>query len=76
MLLALPANATEEFFVRRSPLYEASLTFLLSGFSMIDRSVQVVGMLGMWGTIVNGIQASSLEHNTWMTSNWDGGVSM
>jgi len=49
-------NATEEFFVRRSPLYE------------------VVGMLGMWGTIINGAQAAGLEHKTWMTSNWDGGV--
>ncbi|KAG1814528.1 hypothetical protein EV424DRAFT_1541357 [Suillus variegatus] len=36
-------NATEEFFVRRSPLYE------------------VVGQLGMWGTLINGIQAASLE---------------
>jgi len=49
-------NATEEYFVRRSPLYE------------------VVGMLGMWGMIINGIQASSLEHGSWMTSNWDGPV--
>lgn len=49
-------NATEEFFVRRSPLYE------------------VVGMLGMWGMIINGIQAAGLEHGSWMTSNWDGGV--
>ncbi|THH02680.1 hypothetical protein EW026_g201 [Hermanssonia centrifuga] len=37
-------NATEEFFVRRSPLYE------------------VVGQLGMWGTLINGIQAAALEH--------------
>ncbi|KAF8518954.1 DUF914-domain-containing protein [Hysterangium stoloniferum] len=49
-------NATEEFFVRRSPLYE------------------VVGMLGFWGTIINGIQAAGLEHKQWMTSNWDGEV--
>ncbi|KAF8586376.1 DUF914-domain-containing protein [Ramaria rubella] len=49
-------NATEEFFVRKSPLYE------------------VVGMLGMWGMIINGVQAAGLEHNTWMTSNWDGPV--
>lgn len=52
------ANATEEFFVRKSPLYE------------------VVGQLGMWGTIINGIQASALEHKQWKLSNWDGGVSM
>jgi len=46
-------NATEEFFVRRRPLYE------------------VVGQMGMWGTIINGIQASCLEHKGWMNSNWD-----
>lgn len=46
------ANATEEFFVRRSPLYE------------------VVGMLGMWGTLINGIQAAGLEHKDWVHSNW------
>jgi solute carrier family 35 protein F1/2 len=37
--------------------------------------MQVVGMLGMWGMIINGIQAASLEHGSWMTSNWDGSVS-
>ncbi|THH09911.1 hypothetical protein EW145_g1678 [Phellinidium pouzarii] len=47
-------NATEEFFVRRRPLYE------------------VVGQLGMWGTIINGIQAAGLEHNDMRTANWDG----
>ncbi|KJA13674.1 hypothetical protein HYPSUDRAFT_72930 [Hypholoma sublateritium FD-334 SS-4] len=36
-------NATEEYLVRKRPLYE------------------VVGQLGMWGFIVNGIQASGLE---------------
>ena len=48
------ANATEEFFVRRSPLYE------------------VVGQLGMWGTLINGIQAAGLEHNGMRTANWSG----
>ena len=48
------ANATEEFFVRRSPLYE------------------VVGQLGMWGTLINGIQMSGLEHNGMRTANWSG----
>jgi len=47
-------NATEEFFVRRSPLYE------------------VVGQLGMWGTIINGIQAAGLEHNDMKTASWNG----
>ncbi|CAL1714743.1 unnamed protein product [Somion occarium] len=47
-------NATEEFFVRKSPLYE------------------VVGQLGMWGTIINGIQAASLEHDGMKTASWNG----
>ncbi|EGN96593.1 hypothetical protein SERLA73DRAFT_184677 [Serpula lacrymans var. lacrymans S7.3] len=47
-------NATEEFFVRRSPLYE------------------VVGQLGMWGTLINGIQAAGLEHNAMKTATWNG----
>jgi len=47
-------NATEEFFVRRSPLYE------------------VVGQLGMWGTLINGIQAASLEHNGMKHASWNG----
>ncbi|KAG0709269.1 DUF914-domain-containing protein [Suillus ampliporus] len=46
-------NATEEFFVRRSPLYE------------------VVGQLGMWGTLINGIQAASLEHAAMTTASWN-----
>ena len=41
LVLSQIANATEEFFVRKSPLYE------------------VVGQLGMWGTLINGIQAAS-----------------
>lgn len=47
-------NATEEFFVRRSPLYE------------------VVGQLGMWGTLINGIQAASLEHVDMTNASWNG----
>ncbi|KAK7686366.1 hypothetical protein QCA50_010590 [Cerrena zonata] len=47
-------NATEEFFVRKSPLYE------------------VVGQLGMWGTLINGIQAAGLEHNAMKTASWNG----
>ncbi len=60
MLLSLMpcvANATEEFFVRRSPLYE------------------VVGQLGMWGTLINGIQAAALEHEGMKTATWDGATS-
>lgn len=48
------SNATEEFFVRRSPLYE------------------VVGQLGMWGTLINGIQATGLEHVGMSTASWNG----
>lgn len=48
------ANATEEFFVRRSPLYE------------------VVGQLGMWGVLINGIQMAGIEHNSMKTATWDG----
>jgi len=47
-------NATEEFFVRKRPLYE------------------VVGLLGMFGFIINGIQASALEHNLIKHGNWNG----
>lgn len=47
-------NATEEFFVRKRPLYE------------------VVGLLGMFGFIINGIQASALEHTLIKNGNWNG----
>ena len=50
----LVANATEEFFVRRRPLYE------------------VVGQLGMWGVIINGVQASLIEHNKMKEVSWSG----
>ena len=50
-------NATEEFFVRRSPLFE------------------VVGQLGMWGTLINGIQAAGLEHKDMTTASWNGATS-
>lgn len=54
LLIFVIANATEEFFVRRRPLYE------------------VVGQLGMWGTLINGIQAAGLEHKNMRTANWSG----
>jgi len=47
-------NAAEEFFVRRSPLYE------------------VVGQLGMWGMVINGIQAAGLEHKVIPEITWNG----
>lgn len=33
---------------------------------------QVVGQLGMWGTIINGIQASALEHDDMTVAPWTG----
>ncbi|KII87432.1 hypothetical protein PLICRDRAFT_43071 [Plicaturopsis crispa FD-325 SS-3] len=47
-------NATEEFFVRKRPLYE------------------VVGQMGMWGTLINGIQAAGLEHVVMTQVVWNG----
>jgi len=49
-------NAAEEFFVRKSPLYE------------------VLGQLGMWGMVINGIQAASLEHKEMTEVTWNGPV--
>jgi len=31
---------------------------------------EVVGQLGMWGMLINGIQAAGLEHNDMKTANW------
>ena len=50
------ANAAEEFFVRRSPLYE------------------VVGQLGMWGMLINGIQAAALEYKGMRTATWNSSI--
>jgi solute carrier family 35 protein F1/2 len=35
---------------------------------------EVVGQLGMWGTLIDGIQAASLEHNGMKTATWNGAV--
>ena len=35
---------------------------------------EVVGQLGMWGTLINGIQAAGLEHNGMKTATWNGAV--
>ncbi|KAF5383522.1 hypothetical protein D9615_003591 [Tricholomella constricta] len=47
-------NASEEFLVRKRPLYE------------------VVGQLGMYATLINGIQAAGLEHNGMKLASWNG----
>lgn len=49
-------NATEEFLVRKRPLYE------------------VVGQLGMWGLIINGIQTSALEWKGMKEVPWTGEI--
>lgn len=36
---------------------------------------QVVGQLGMWGTLINGIQASALEHYDMTQASWNGATS-
>jgi solute carrier family 35, member F1/2 len=50
-------NASEEFLVRKRPLYE------------------VVGQLGMWGFIINGVQATLLERKQMPEVPWNGGIS-
>ena len=35
---------------------------------------EVVGQLGMWGTLINGIQAASLEHKDMTKATWNGMV--
>lgn len=47
-------NAAEEFYVRRSPLYE------------------VLGQMGLWGTVASSVQSLILERQKWKTSTWDG----
>jgi solute carrier family 35, member F1/2 len=50
------ANATEEFFVRNAPLYQVCTLTYDPGSTIYGESDQVVGQLGMWGMIINGIQ--------------------
>ncbi|KAI6152738.1 hypothetical protein EDD17DRAFT_1513300 [Pisolithus thermaeus] len=33
---------------------------------------EVIGQLGMWGTLINGIQASALEHHDMTLASWNG----
>lgn len=33
---------------------------------------EVVGQLGMWGTLINGVQAAALEHDGMVTATWNG----
>jgi solute carrier family 35 protein F1/2 len=50
------SNASEEFLVRKRPLYE------------------VVGQLGLWGFIINGVQATLLERKQMPVVPWNGGI--
>ena len=36
---------------------------------------EVVGQLGMWGVLINGIQAAGLEHHDMTTASWNGSTS-
>lgn len=45
-------NATEEFLVRKRPLYE------------------VLGQLGMWAFLINGVQSAALEHKGMVQVPW------
>ena len=38
-------------------------------------SPKVVGQLGMWGFLINGIQAAALEHKGMKTVTWNGATS-
>ncbi|KAH6916086.1 DUF914 domain membrane protein [Coprinopsis sp. MPI-PUGE-AT-0042] len=49
-------NATEEFLVRKRPLYE------------------VLGQLGMWAFLINGIQASAMEWKQMTEVPWTGDI--
>jgi hypothetical protein len=42
---------------------------------MAETCRKVVGQLGMYGMIINAIQASSLEHDGMRAANWSGTVS-
>jgi len=35
---------------------------------------EVLGQLGMWATLINGIQAASLEHKKMMEVTWSGPI--
>jgi len=71
----ISANATEEFFVRRSPLYEVLSNYNLTLPFRFIYFRKVVGQLGMWGTLINGIQAASLEHVDMTNASWNGATS-
>ena len=52
------------------PLANAAEEFLVRQSPLYE----VVGQLGMWGTVINGIQAASLEHQGMKDSPWNGPI--
>ncbi|KAG6869232.1 hypothetical protein C0993_009096 [Termitomyces sp. T159_Od127] len=47
--------------------------FILAAFDVEGNFlvVKVVGQLGMWGTLINGIQAAGLEHGAMKLASWN-----
>ncbi|KAF8341184.1 DUF914-domain-containing protein [Amanita rubescens] len=64
------SNATEELFVRKRPLHEVWLIYVWSSSRLTLG--QVVGQLGMFGFIINTIQAALLEYKLIKNGKWDG----
>lgn len=62
-------NATEEIFVRIRPLHEVRLIYAWSSSCLTLG--QVMGQLGMFGFIINTIQAGLLEYKLIKNGKWD-----
>lgn len=52
------------------PLANAAEEFLVRRSPLYE----VLGQLGMWGTLTIGIQAAALEHEAWRNVPWGGPV--
>jgi hypothetical protein len=48
---------------------------LVFGILLFPCDNQVVGQLGMYGVLINGIQAAALEHKDMTTASWNGATS-
>ena len=70
----LPRNSSLENL--RFMKYILLLTSLFNGkFNICVPSLKVVGQLGMWGTLINAIQAGSLEYEDITGASWNGETS-
>jgi len=59
--------------VRRRPLTSVSLANAAEEFFVRQSPLyEVVGQLGMWGTVINSIQAAGLEHKGMRHATWSG----